>query len=418
MTAPLPVLQLDKRTYERALSCVHCGLCLAACPTYIQTGREADGPRGRIQLIRGLADGTAEATQSVRDHLDLCLDCRACETACPSNVVYHELIEEARVGLNHTEAMPWSMRLALNVLTHPTRLKLALLPLHLVRFLGLVKFLPRKLKDAANGIGSAPVWPAKLTAEIGDGNQPSVGLLTGCVGSVVFGDLNRKAVELLKAAGIAVSAPRRQVCCGAIHFHNGDRATAQAMARRNIDTFMPENGKPVETIVAMAAGCGAMLAEYGFVLRDEAKYAKRAAEFSARVKDVTELLDQLPLPPLTHPVEMTVTYHDACHLAHAQKVTAPPRRLLAKIPGLKLLPLRESDMCCGAAGTYFMTQPEMAGKLGRRKLDNIASTGAQACVIGNAGCTMHLRARAMASGGELKIVHPVDLLYASAFGSG
>jgi len=402
MSAPLPVLQIDKRAYERGLACVHCGLCLAACPTYLQTHHEADSPRGRIQLIRGMVEGKVEPTESVRHHLDLCLDCRACEPACPSNVVYHELIEEYRIQAARVFPLPFRQRLlrwlSFHIVTQPTRLKLALLPLRLLRS----KLLP-----------PGKFWPRPLPQQTNGGGKSSAAIFAGCVTSVLFDSVNRKTIDLLAAAGTNVSAPATQVCCGAIHYHNGDVTTARTLARRNIDAF----GSETSPIISTAAGCGAMLKEYELLLRDDPTYAPRAAAFAARVKDVTEVLAEMNLPPLTHPQEMTATYHDACHLAHAQRVTAAPRKLLEKIPGLKLIPLPQSDQCCGAAGTYFLTQPDMATKLADRKLANVATTGATICISANAGCTLHLRRRAANAGKPLQIVHPVELLHAAAFGA-
>jgi glycolate oxidase iron-sulfur subunit len=246
------------------------------------------------------------------------------------------------------------------------------------------------------------------------GNANCIGFHTGCVSSVLFSSVNQKTADLIAACGKGVDVPAQQVCCGAIHYHNGDLQTAQSVARKNIDAFASN----CEFVVTTAAGCGAMLKEYDLILRDDPAYAQRAKEFSARVRDATELLAGLNLPPLNHSQVMTATYHDACHLAHGQKVTAAPRKLLAQIPGLKLIPLPESDQCCGAAGTYFLTQPEMAAKLADRKLANFDSTGASVCVIANAGCTLHLCRRAAHEGKPLKVLHPVELLHAAAFGEG
>jgi glycolate oxidase iron-sulfur subunit len=207
-----------------------------------------------------------------------------------------------------------------------------------------------------------------------------------------------------------------QTCCGAIHHHNGAWAPAQEFARRNIDAALPKDGPPADRIVSTIAGCGAMLKDYDHLLRDDPRYAERAKAFVARVRDVSEVLAELGLPEMRHPVNLTVTYHDACHLAHAQKVTAAPRKLLAAIPGLKLVPLAESDMCCGAAGTYNLEHPEMATDLATRKLRNIASTGAATCVTGNAGCALHIGSGAAARGQTLRIVHPVELLHRAVFG--
>jgi glycolate oxidase iron-sulfur subunit len=431
---PLTAFKLDPRTYDRGLSCVHCGLCLPACPTYTQNGNEADSPRGRIQLMLGLADGKIEATPSVRHHLDLCLDCRGCETACPSAVVYHELIEETRAKLAGTAPLSGQDRLLrwffFNVFTRPTRLRFALLPARvmqklglyrLLRKSGLFKLLPasfRKMEQMLPAEGK--LWPRPLPEHTParGARTLTVGFFAGCVGSVMFEKVNRQAVELLSACGADVLALRSQTCCGAIHHHNGAHHPAEALARRNIDAFFPQNssGPRVDYVVTTIAGCGAMLREYDFLLRDSAADAARAKEFSKRVRDVSEVLAELGLPEMKHPVNETVTYHDACHLAHAQKVTEPPRKLLAQVPGLKLVPLPESDVCCGAAGTYNLAHPEMATDLAERKLRNIAATGAATCVTGNVGCAMQIQSEGDARGQKVKVVHPVELLHRAVFG--
>lgn len=446
MSSSLPILaanravELDPRTYDRALSCVHCGLCLPACPTYTVTANEADSPRGRIQLMRGLAEGVIEATPSVREHLDLCLDCRACETACPSGVVYHELIEETRGRLAEGARISVEGRFMrwvfFHIFTHPARLKLALLPVRvmqkigvygLLRKSGLFKLLPIQLRKMEqmlpeggavrpSGMGVSPMPSSLMKKEHGRDAHATVGFFAGCIGSVMFEPVNRMAVELLAAAGAEVVVPRAQVCCGAIHHHNGAHRPAEEMARRNIDVFLPKKGPGVDFIATNIAGCGAMLREYDFLLRDDPAYAERAKEFSRRVRDISEVLAQLGLPEMKYPVEETVTYHDACHLAHAQKVTGQPRDLLGKVPGLKMVPLAESDMCCGAAGTYNLTQPEMATQLAERKLGNIAATGAAVCVTGNAGCALHIQSEARERGQKLRVVHPVELLHRAVFG--
>jgi len=447
-------MALDPRTFERGLSCVHCGLCLPACPTFTETGHEADSPRGRIQLMLGLASGAIDATDSVRRHLDLCLDCRGCETACPSGVVYHELIEETRARL--AESQPLRMRdrlmraIFFQIFVHPTRLKLALLPARvlqklriypLLRRAGVFKLLPARLRKMEQMLPSTGrLWPGRLPAVTrGTGLQSvsskaqdhglaahatekprkvTVGFFAGCIGSVMFDEVNRQAVELLAAAGADVLVPSAQTCCGAIHHHSGAHGPAEAFARRNIDAFLPENGPGVDYIATNIAGCGAMLREYDFLLRDDPKFAQRARQFSARVRDITEVLAKIGPPEPKYSVNETVTYHDACHLAHAQRVTAPPRKLLASVPGLKLVPLPESDMCCGAAGTYNLTQPEMSAALAERKLRNIAATGAEVCVAGNVGCAMQIQSAADAAGQKLQVVHPVEILHRAVFGNG
>ncbi|HEY1684005.1 MAG TPA: heterodisulfide reductase-related iron-sulfur binding cluster [Tepidisphaeraceae bacterium] len=430
-------IHLDQRTYSRGLSCVHCGLCLPACPTYVATGYEGDSPRGRIQLMLGLADGRIEATDTVRRHLDLCLDCRGCETACPSGVVYHELLEESRAQLDKTRPpqnrfIRWMF---FHVLTKPFRLKMALLPPRILQKLGMYNFLVRKsglvhalpagMQKMESMLPPGKIWPRALprrtpakggtrNVKLGqDEGTRRVIFFPGCVGSVFGEDLNRQAVELLSACGAEVIIPRGQTCCGAIHMHNGADGPAQKMARQNIDAMLPINGPKVDYMCSTIAGCGAMLREYDFVLREDKKYAWRAQEFVKRMRDISEVLLDLGLPAMKYRVEQTVTYHDACHLAHAQKVVAAPRRLLAQIPGLKIVPLPESDLCCGAAGTYNLTEPAMAAKLAQRKIANVRSTKASICVAGNIGCQMHLQANA---GASIRFVHPVTLLHQAVFG--
>jgi glycolate oxidase iron-sulfur subunit len=448
MTAPLPIvkpraLELDPRTYERGLSCVHCGLCLPACPTYTQSGYEADSPRGRIQLMLGLAEGAIDATTSVRHHLDLCLDCRACETACPSGVVYHELIEETRTRLARTAKPTLQDRLMrwifFHIFTRPTRLKLALLPARLMQKIGfygllrrsgIFRLLPMQLRKMEQMLpATGALWPRRLRAANCNPhpNPPpeyrgrekegaSIAFFEGCIGSVLFDQVNRQSMELLSASSSSVAVPRRQACCGAIHHHNGAHDAAQKLARRNIDAFCPVDGPDPTHIVTNIAGCGAMLREYDLLLRDDPAYAARAKDFVSRVRDVSEVLAQIGLPRLKHPIDAIATYHDACHLAHAQKVVSPPRQLLLKVPGLKLVPLPESDVCCGAAGTYNLTQPRMATELARRKLVNIAATGAKVCITGNVGCAMQIQSEAVAAGMDLRVLHPVQLLHEAAFG--
>jgi glycolate oxidase iron-sulfur subunit len=267
------------------------------------------------------------------------------------------------------------------------------------------------------------VWPRGLPERVGRaaGAAPvkRVGFFPGCIGSVMFADVNRQAVELLAACGSEVVVPRAQACCGAIHHHNGAWEPAVEFARRNIDAFLPESGEGVDAIATNIAGCGAMLKDYDHLLRDDPKYAERAKRFTSKVRDISEVLAELLGPDLLkHPVPLTVTYHDACHLAHAQKVTVAPRKLLAAIPGLTLVPLAESDMCCGAAGTYNLTQPEMATDLAERKLKYIAATGATVCAAGNVGCAMHIQSEADARGQRVDVVHPVELLHRAVFGGG
>ena len=435
-----PCLQLDERTYQRAVDCVHCGLCLPACPTYVHNGLEADSPRGRIYLIKGLADGTVDASDSVVKHLDLCVGCQACETACPSGVVYHELINETREHLETRRKVGLVGRLVSAMFVHvfpsPRRLKLALLPARILQKLGLwrlltspavTRLLPAQLEKMQQMLPpTGPLWETALarsypaTANLSaDGSaKATVGYFAGCVGNVLYQRVNRQAIALLQHAGCDVLVPPTQVCCGAIHHHNQRTGKARRLLRRNIDVFTPPDGDgpEVDYVVNAIAGCGAALREAGHMLRDDPKYAERAATFAAKVRDISEVLVELKPDPPTHKVEQTVTYHHACHLAHAQKVTTPPLELLGWIEGLTVAPLTEADMCCGAGGTYNLSQPEMARQLAERKIGCIQETGAQVCVTGNIGCAMQIQSEADRLGVALEVAHPVALLHAAYFG--
>lgn len=438
---PLDVLKLDERTYNRSLDCVHCGLCLPACPTYTTNGLEADSPRGRIYLMKGLADGKVELTDSVVKHLDLCLDCQACETACPSGVKYHELIEETREHITHGRKFGLVDRIIravfFHVFTQPTRLKLAMVPARIMQKIGLWKLLsrsgvmnllPAQLNKMQQMLPSdGPLWeesladryPATGNLDAAGKARATVAVFPGCVGSVLFQDVNRQMVRILQHIGCDVVVPRGQGCCGAIHHHAGDSDGARQFARANIDAVLPRGAaRPtVDYIVNNIAGCGAALKDYHLLLRDDPNYADRAVTYVSHVKDISELLVKLDPPRPTHRVEKTVTYHQACHLAHAQKVTEPPMQVLRWIEGLSIKPLVESDMCCGAAGTYNLSQPQMARDLADRKIKHIQATQAGTCVTGNVGCAMQIQSEADRIGVPLTTQHPVTLLHEAYFGT-
>jgi len=429
-------LPLDPRTHARADDCVHCGLCLPACPTYTTNGLEADSPRGRIMLIKGMAEGKVEPTDAVLHHLELCLDCRACETACPSGVVYHELIEEAREHLAPNTPSTTGQRMVGRVTNllfpYPGRLKLSLLMPRLLQRVGLwgpacavaEKLLPAELGKMQRMLPTqGPLWEKPLrpfypATSQRDGRAQRVGFFAGCVGNVLFQEVNRQSIALLQHVGCDVTVATQQQCCGAMHHHNGDTDRARAFARRNIDAFLPRDVPEDELpgmIVTNIAGCGAMLRDYAHLLRDDDAYAERARMFEDRVRDISEALLDLDLQP-TRTIEATATYHDACHLLHAQKVADPPRELLSRIDGLELVPLPEADMCCGAAGTYNLTQPEMAMSLGERKLGHIHATGASLCVTGNVGCAMQIESEGRRLGKPVEVAHPVTLLHRATMG--
>ena len=411
-----PGKQID---YRRFLDCVHCGLCTAACPTYAELGDENDGPRGRIYLMRTVTDGRLELSAEVRRHLDLCLDCRACETACPSGVQYGKILEPFRVAMAQIGEEPkdiddWFHRWILfGTLPFPRRMQTLLFPTRIARRLGFLwlagslGILPKRLQRLLRLLPSSGRrgrrLPEILAAQ--GKRRARVALFTGCASDVFFRPTNWATARVLQQNGCDVLVPQNQGCCGAIHWHAGASDPARQFADKNIAEF----GRwDVDAIVTNVAGCGAMLKDYGHHWLD-GQQADRS-QFAAKVKDIHEFLAVLgPVTP-TGEIKLKATYHDACHLAHAQKVRKAPRKLLALIPGLELRELPESELCCGAAGTYNLTQPEMADRLGRRKLENILSTGAEAVITANAGCILQIASQARQQGHYLRLFHPIDLL--------
>ena len=413
--------------YGKFLDCVHCGLCTSACPTYLETGNENDSPRGRIYLMRAVTDGRIEMSPTVERHLELCLDCRSCETACPSGVQYGRLIEPFRVEMQQRAAVKnppgWFQRIVLyGLFPYPKRLAWALLParimqkLGLDRFMeatGLIRLLPEKLRRMQRLLPTLkpplPKLPTILPA-IGP-RRARVALFTGCVAEALFDHVNWATARVLQLNGCEVIVPPSQVCCGAIHYHSGASQPALHLAERNIESFEPDD---VDAIIINVAGCGSMLKDYGHIAEELQPHDKslhqRFSHFAHKVKDLSEFLATLgPIPP-THAVPMKVAYHDACHLAHAQRVRQQPRDLLKLIPGLTVVPLAESDICCGAAGSYNLTEPEMADRLGNRKVANILASGAEALVSANAGCTLQIQSMLKAAGRPLPVYHPAELL--------
>lgn len=406
--------------YELFLDCVHCGLCTASCPTYVQTGNENDSPRGRIYLMRSVTDGRLPLGDEVRGHLELCLDCRACETACPSGVQYGKLIEPFRIAMEHTGDAPpknrdWFHKYVLfGLFPYPDRLRRALAPAKLAQKLGLInlaektgllKLLPQRLRQLVYTLPerftNEPPLPEFLPA-VGR-PRARVALFTGCVADVMFRHTNWATARVLQQNGCDVVIPRSQQCCGAIHLHAGSSEPARTFADVNVEAFAD-----VDRVIVNVAGCGAMLKDYGHHWHDDGT-ARREA-LAQKTRDINEFLDELGLVPPEGEMNFTATYHDACHLGHAQKIKDAPRKLLAKIPGLKLVELPETELCCGAAGTYNLTQPEMSAQLSRRKMQNILKTGARAVLTANAGCLLQIAREARLQHEPLWIAHPIDLL--------
>ena len=401
---------------EDFLACVHCGLCLSACPTYVETGQEAESPRGRIYLMKALEEGRIPLDAPAVRHLDQCLGCRACETACPSGVEYGALIEGARHHLELRAPRSFldrsKRRLLAAWLPDADRYR-ALAPLlRLVSRLGLPRlatssWLPRSLRRI---VALSPDAPSakRLRAVIEPAGVPrgTVALLTGCVADALFARVNQWTAELLVLAGYRVLVPRRQTCCGALLAHLGDNSGARRRARRNVNVFLAGGA---DFIVTNAAGCGAMMREYGRLLADDPAHEEAARKVAAKVRDVSELLaGALPAP--SGELRARVVYHDACHLAHGQGVRRPPRELLRGVPGLELVELTDGELCCGSAGTYNVTEPDMAWRLGERKAQAVLDSGAEIVAAGNPGCILQIRAALRLRGKDLPVLHPVEIL--------
>jgi Fe-S oxidoreductase len=397
-------------------TCIHCGLCLSACPTYRVTQLEAESPRGRIYLVKSAAEGRIDLSQSVEDHLYLCLMCRACETACPSGVQYGRIAEAARevLGPPGPPVARAATRFVLrHVLPRPLVLRALTALIGLYQRLGVARVvdlvLPERLRrrhalmpraSRAYYSAGAEVLPA-----IGE-RRARVAFLTGCAMSMFFADVNAATVRVLRRNGCDVVIPKRQACCGALNTHYGEAERARAMARRNIDAF-PAN---VDAIVTNAAGCGAAMKEYGHLLRGDPAYAERAERFAGLVRDASEFLGALGLRGVPKAAPIATTYQDPCHLAHGQRVRAAPRGLLRAIPTLTLTEMNGADRCCGSAGIYNVLQPEMAEILLKEKMESIRATGASVVVAPNPGCMLQLRYGARRFGVDVRVVHLMDLL--------
>jgi glycolate oxidase iron-sulfur subunit len=388
----------DVRPPEMELiqDCVHCGFCLPTCPSYLVFEEEMDSPRGRIVLMRIGHEEGSTVSKEMTTHLDRCLGCMACVTACPSGVKYDRLIERTRPQVERNGARTWKERAFRSAIfalfTHPARLR-ALVP-----FMSLQKLLripvPFSKLAPSVGVGAAMQRLPEVTRAVGK-KRGRIALMQGCVQRVFFGDVNAATVRVLAAEGWEVHAPRKPRCCGALQMHTGVEDEARELARATIDKY-----EHFDHVVVNVAGCGSAMKEYGYLLED-----KRAEAFSARVRDVHELLAEHQPRAERNPVPLKVAYHDACHLAHGQQIRAQPRTLLRSIPELTLLEPAEWEICCGSAGIYNLTQPVAAAKLGKRKAQNLRATGAEAIAAANPGCALQIGAYL-----DLPIYHPMTLL--------
>ncbi len=423
--------------------CIHCGMCLPTCPTYDLTKHERNSPRGRIALMRAVAEGKMEVTPGFGEEMYFCLGCLACETACPAGVDYATMFEHARADIETAGVLERPVRkgvraLALGlVFTRPWLLRAVGRMLWVYQACGLEKMLRRSgfmefLPDSLREL--EPMMP-RVQAHFSDGliaaeesplpSRYRVGMLTGCVQDLVYSQVNRDTVDVLLEYGCAVVTPESQPCCGSLHAHNGELEWAREMARRNIDMMERAAGslETLDAIISNAAGCGAHLKHYDRLLEGDSLYRERARVWSSRVQDIHEWLvkigpgerpgqsgDSLPLAESSRKEPVKVAYHEACHLCHGQKISRQPRQLLETVSGVEMVELDEAAWCCGSAGVYNITQPETSQKLLKRKLEKIARSGAEIVAAANPGCCLQLEAGARAAGQKLEVVHPITLL--------
>ena len=438
--APQQLVQLGPSAFDAIRApeaavmdkCVHCGFCLPACPTYVLWGDEMDSPRGRIWMMRKSLQGEAPLDQNFRKHIDNCLGCMACMTACPSGVEYNKLIEDTRGQVERNIARPVGDSLFRKMLfatfPYPRRLRWMGVPMalyqrsgmqKLVRASGLLKLVPRRFQAMESLLPPVPLNPFHSLPEVvrpgaGSAVRGRVGMLTGCVQDAFFAHVNAATVRVLAAEGFEVVIPKQQGCCGALMVHSGLDDRAAGFAKAMIATF---EAAGVETVVINAAGCGSTMKEYAHLLRDDAEWAGRAKAFAARCKDVSELLFEAGTTAARAPLGLKVAYHDACHLRHAQGVHEQPRALLGEVPGLVVEEVPEASLCCGSAGVYNLLNPETADELGDRKVQNLLSTRADAVVSANPGCLLQLMSGLRRLGHEeMPTFHMVELLDASIRG--
>ena len=411
---------------DRTPQCIHCGLCLQACPTYIELGKEADSPRGRIYLMQAQQQGRLPVSGSFVQHISACLDCRACESACPSGVPYGELVEQARQVVEQELKRPFlveALRRYIFKWVFPSprilRFHFDLLRLYqrsgiqaLVRGLSALKLIPKRLVQLERLLPDlrGRTDHIELGAIFKSQGRPRyrVGLVTGCVMNEIFGSIHRATIRVLQRNGCEVVIPPLQVCCAALHAHAGINQVAQQMAKTNIQAFEQAG---VEAIIVNAAGCGAKLKEYDSLLDQDPEFRSRAQAFSRKVLDISEFLDGLPALSPPRRLDLRVAYDDPCHLLHAQKIAQAPRNLLKQIPGLQLLELQFPDQCCGSAGIYNITEHELSMRILERKVEDIRQCAPAVVATGNAGCLLQIsHGLRMADLQQIRVMHPIEIL--------
>ena len=405
--------------------CIHCGMCLSVCPTYEMTKNERSSPRGRIKMIKSVARGEMEISKIFADEMNFCLDCQACETACPAGVKYGSMVEAARVEIDNTGYRSSTYKIIKKILLKSvvgSRSNLKLFSKFLrfyqnsfIRKLlhksGLLKLVSKnleeidKLSPEVSDYFSDDIIP-EITAPV-DEVKYKIAFLSGCLMNVMFAEINKDTVDILQMVKCEVFTPKDQICCGSLHAHNGDFDTAKNLAKHTIDVFERYD---FDYIVTNSAGCGAFMKEYGHVLKDDAQYSDRAKSFSSKVKDITEFLVKLDNIPYFKSLAERITYHDACHLAHTQKITEQPRELLKSIPSIKYTELEEASWCCGSAGIYNIVNYEDSMVILERKMHNIKNTDAKIVITGNPGCLAQLRYGAKKFNIELEVIHPVSFM--------
>ncbi len=406
--------------FESSGNCVHCGLCIGSCPTFLELGTEMDSPRGRIQLMRSLDEGKVALDDTSVRHLDLCLGCRACETTCPSGVRYGALIEGARAFVETRHRRSWWDRAKRGLMNRafpsPSVMRMFGWAARWMARLGLPRlartaWLPASVRRPLRYLpGPEAPFRSVTLPEVVVPSGPTrrrVGLLAGCVMQSLFGHTHSSTVRLLTEHGCEVRVPKGAGCCGALLLHNGDKERGLALARRTIDAF---DALDVDAVLTNAAGCGAAIREYAAHFGKDPAYRAGAERVAAKVRDVTEFLHGLPEFAARRSVHVKVAYHDACHLLNGQGVGAQPRELLKNIPGVEWVDLHEAEVCCGSAGTYNLTEPELAGRLAARKARNVMETGADVLVTGNPGCILQIQAALRDQGSSIRVMHTADIL--------
>jgi len=406
---------------DKLLACIHCGLCLEACPTYVITGNENDGPRGRLYLMRAVAEGRLENTSTAfQTHIDRCLGCRACEQVCPAGVEYGQLLEASREVLLESQPKPdfanKILRFALRrIWLSPLRLRIFFAASRLFRDLGLARLflksgLARRISPRAEfGVAllesSRPIFPSPRASTKSGARGENVLLFTGCVGEGLFARVNRATARVLGANNVQVSTPKDQVCCGALHAHAGDLEGARELARKNIAAFNSD-----APIVTNAGGCGAMLVSYKHLFANDETLAEAAANFSDRVRDVSQQLDAAGMLTAPSAVESLVTYDTSCHLLYGQRTGEASERMLRTVAAKNFVALNGNERCCGAAGIYNLLQPDMSQRVLNEKLAHVKETDAAILATGNPGCQMHIGAGAGLAGMKLRVCHPIELV--------